>query len=84
MTFHYSLLPQHMLVSLIESRSKVPFPPIFEALFLEFIIELLREAGTRLPTKVGQTMGIVGGMMLRIHCDLSNNEKTLSTRGKAV
>ncbi len=28
------------------------------------IIELLREAGLRLPTKVGQTIGIVGGIVL--------------------
>ena len=28
------------------------------------LIEFLREAGARLPTKVGQTMGIVGGIVL--------------------
>ncbi|MDF2904589.1 MAG: spore germination protein, partial [Bacillus sp. (in: firmicutes)] len=37
---------------------------ILEALFLELTIELLREAGARLPTKVGQTMGIVGGIVI--------------------
>jgi hypothetical protein len=52
------------LVPLGESRSRVPFPPLFEAVLLEFIIELLREAGARLPTKVGQTMGIVGGIVI--------------------
>src|SRR5699024_1961669 len=41
-----------------------PFPPIFEALILEFLIELLREAGARLPTKVGETIGIVGGVII--------------------
>jgi hypothetical protein len=35
-----------------------------EALILEFILELLKEAGARLPTKVGQTMGIVGGIVI--------------------
>ncbi len=42
----------------------MPFPPIIEALFLEVTIELLREAGARLPTKVGQTIGIVGGIVI--------------------
>ncbi|MCA0149609.1 spore germination protein [Rossellomorea vietnamensis] len=64
LTFHYEIIPQPLLIPLSESRSRVPFPPIIEALLLEFIIELLREAGARLPTKVGQTMGIVGGIVI--------------------
>jgi hypothetical protein len=63
-TFHYEVIPSPLLVTLGQSRSNVPFPPVFEALLLEFIIELLREAGARLPTKVGQTMGIVGGIVI--------------------
>jgi spore germination protein len=53
-TYHYEMIPQALLPTLLESRSKVPFPPVIEALFLEFLLELLREAGARLPTKVGQ------------------------------
>ena len=64
LTYHYEVIPSPLLVSLGESRSNVPFPPVFEALLLEFVIELLREAGARLPTKVGQTMGIVGGIVI--------------------
>ncbi|MFJ8234284.1 spore germination protein [Ureibacillus sp. NPDC094379] len=64
LTFHYEVIPQPLLVPLSESRAIVPFPPILEAIFLELIIELLREAGARLPTKVGQTIGIVGGIVL--------------------
>jgi spore germination protein len=63
-TFHYEMIPQALLPTLLESRSKVPFPPVIEALFLEFLLELLREAGARLPTKVGQTIGIVGGIVI--------------------
>ncbi|MFI8685301.1 spore germination protein [Rossellomorea sp. NPDC077527] len=63
-TFHYEMVPQELLPSLIESRSKVPFPPLIEAIFLELVIELLREAGARLPTKIGQTIGIVGGIVI--------------------
>ena len=64
LTFHYEIIPSSLLVSLIESRSKVPFPPLFETIILEVTMELLREAGARLPTKVGQTMGIVGGIVI--------------------
>lgn len=64
LTFHYEVIPQSILVPLSESRAIVPFPPLYEALLLELIIELLREAGIRLPSKVGQTIGIVGGIVI--------------------
>lgn len=63
-TYHYEIIPDTLLFSLAESRSRVPFPPIYEALLLEITIELLREAGARLPTKIGQTIGIVGGIVI--------------------
>ncbi|WP_419956344.1 spore germination protein [Neobacillus niacini] len=64
LTYHYEVIPSPLLLSLGESRARVPFPPVFETLLLEFVIELLREAGARLPTKVGQTIGIVGGIII--------------------
>lgn len=63
-TYHYEMIPQSLLQSIMQSRSRVPFPPIVEAIFLELVIELLREAGARLPTKIGQTIGIVGGIVI--------------------
>lgn len=63
-TYHYEMIPQSLLQSIMQSRSRVPFPPIVEAIFLEIVIELLREAGARLPTKIGQTIGIVGGIVI--------------------
>ncbi|MEC1178968.1 spore germination protein [Metasolibacillus meyeri] len=64
LTFHPELLPYELLLNLQESRSRVPFPPLFEVLFIELIIEILREAGSRMPAKVGQTIGIVGGIVI--------------------
>lgn len=63
-TYQFGLIPTQLLINIGQSRAGVPFPPIIEALLLEFLIELLREAGARLPTKVGQTMGIVGGIVI--------------------
>ncbi|WP_225316257.1 spore germination protein [Lysinibacillus fusiformis] len=64
LTFHPEILPSDLLQNLQESRSKVPFPPLFEVIFIELIIEILREAGSRMPTKIGQTIGIVGGIVI--------------------
>ncbi len=64
LTYHYELIPSDLFGTLISSREVVPLPPILEAIILELTIELLREAGARLPTKVGQTIGIVGGIVI--------------------
>ncbi|WP_223595819.1 spore germination protein [Neobacillus bataviensis] len=64
LSYHYELIPKDLMNTLVTSRREIPLPPILEALFLELTIELLREAGARLPTKVGQTIGIVGGIVI--------------------
>lgn len=64
LTYHPEMLPPAMLILLSESRSKVPFPPLFEVLIMELVIEILREAGARMPSKIGQTLGIVGGIVI--------------------
>jgi spore germination protein KA len=64
LTFHFEVVPKDLLGPIIYSRANVPFPPVVEVLFLEVTIDLLREAGSRLPTKIGQTLGIVGGIVI--------------------
>ncbi|WP_245308242.1 spore germination protein [Halalkalibacter urbisdiaboli] len=64
LSFHPEMLPPHLLTILAESRSQVPFPPMIEVLIIELVIEVLREAGARMPTKIGQTIGIVGGIVI--------------------
>jgi len=63
-SFHHELIPTALMYTLGQSRVAVPFSPMLEVLFLESMIELLRESSVRLPTKVGQTMGIVGGVVV--------------------
>ncbi len=64
LTYHPEMLPFEVLLNLQESRGKVPFSPFMEVLFMELVIEVLREAGSRMPTKIGQTIGIVGGIVI--------------------
>ncbi|RYD03694.1 hypothetical protein N752_18270 [Desulforamulus aquiferis] len=63
-TFHHSLLPTDLLLAVAENREELPFSPLTEALFMEVVIEILREAGLRLPSTVGQTLGVVGGIVI--------------------
>ncbi|MDR0140098.1 spore germination protein [Metabacillus idriensis] len=64
MTYHYELIPSRLLETLVGSRVTVPFPPFIEALFLELMIEMVKEAGIRLPLKIGQSLGVVGGIVI--------------------
>lgn len=62
--FHFEVIPLKLLMSIGVSRARVPFPPFIEALIMEIALEMLREAGIRLPAKIGQTVGIVGGIVI--------------------
>lgn len=61
---HYQMIPLEMLFVLMESRSKIPFTPFWEALFMLLTLEILKEASLRMPVKSGQTLGIVGGIVI--------------------
>lgn len=63
-SYHYELIPLQLLISIAETRDKVPYPPILEAILMELVLEMLREAGIRLPAPIGQTVGIVGGIVI--------------------
>lgn len=63
-SFHPGLIPTELALSIIETRQGVPFPSVIEVLILEISIEILREAGIRLPKPVGPAMGIVGGLII--------------------
>lgn len=63
-SFHVDIIPLKLLLSLGVSRERIPFPPYIEAFIMELTIEMLREAGIRLPAKIGQTVGIVGGIVI--------------------
>ncbi|GHU42601.1 spore germination protein [Clostridia bacterium] len=62
--FHTRILPTDLLLSFAAARSGVPFPSVVEVLFMELAFELLREAGVRLPGTMGNTIGIVGGLIV--------------------
>ena len=62
--FHTQILPTPLLLSFWEARIGVPFPAALEVLLMELSFELLREAGVRLPGAMGNTIGIVGGLII--------------------
>lgn len=63
-SFHPGMLPTALTLSIAGSRAGVPFPAFLEALLMVVTLELLQEAGIRLPRVVGQTVAIVGGLVI--------------------
>ncbi|WP_096187093.1 spore germination protein [Evansella halocellulosilytica] len=63
-SYHQGMIPTTMALSIAAGREGVPFPSYIEALLMEFTLEMLREAGIRLPRPVGSTIGIVGGLVI--------------------
>ena len=63
-TLHPGILPTNLILALKTAREGVPFPSVLEVLILELAFELLREAGLRMPGPVGNTIGIVGGLII--------------------
>ncbi|MGI6435805.1 MAG: spore germination protein [Syntrophomonadaceae bacterium] len=63
-SFTPQLIPLNLVVSIAQARKEVPFPPLVETVIQEFIIQTVIESGLRLPGPVGQTAGVVAGIVL--------------------
>ena len=63
-SFHAELIPFNLLLSIATAREGVPFPAFVEAIMMEIAFELLREASIRMPGVIGNTIGIVGALVI--------------------
>lgn len=63
-TFHQDQIPFTLLATLVNSRQGVPLPAPLEALVMLILFEIFREAGMRLPSSFGQTLSVVGGLII--------------------
>ncbi|SMB90971.1 spore germination protein [Thermanaeromonas toyohensis ToBE] len=63
-SFNPEMIPTSLAISIGAGREGIPFPTIIEAFIMESTLELLREAGIRLPSPLGQTLGVVGAIIL--------------------
>ena len=63
-SFHQQMIPLPLLKAIIESKQSVPFSTAVEVLALLLAFELLQEAGVHLPQSVGQSVSIIGGIVV--------------------
>lgn len=62
--YHQEMIPTDLMLAIEATSEKVPFPSIIELLILEVSFELIREAGIRVPSPIGPTLGIIGALIL--------------------
>lgn len=62
--FQQEMIPNQLLKAIIESKEQVPFPTVFEVAGLLIAFELLQEAGLHLPQSIGQSVSIIGGLVV--------------------
>lgn len=63
-SFRLDVLPADYIIAIASSRATVPFNTFTEALILEGIVEILREAMLRVPKQIGPAIGIVGAIVI--------------------
>lgn len=62
--YHQALIPLPLLRSIIESKRNVPFTTTAEVLGLLVAFELLQESGIHLPQAIGQSVSVIGGIVV--------------------
>lgn len=63
-SFHPAFLPTPLTLAIGTARERIPFPVFFEALLMIFFLEVMVEAGIRLPKTIGPAVSIVGGLVI--------------------
>lgn len=63
-THHQDMIPLPLLATTIVARKGIPFPAGLEAVIIILLFSLFLEAGLRLPSGIGQTLSVVGGIII--------------------
>lgn len=62
--YHNEMIPTDLMFAIAGTRETIPLPAVVEIFLMEFAFELIREAGVRVPSPMGQMIGIVGALIL--------------------
>lgn len=63
-TFHQNQLPLQLLATVVQANTGLPFPNSLEMLLMLVMFELFREASLNLPSVIGGTISVVGGLII--------------------
>jgi spore germination protein KA len=62
--YHHDMIPTGLILFIASTREHVPLPAFLEIVVMDFSFDLIREAGTRIPSVIGGTIGLVASLVL--------------------
>lgn len=62
--YHQEMLPTKLLLSIIAAKENVPFSTAIEVISMMLAFSLLQEASLRLPSPIGDTVSIIGALIV--------------------
>ena len=62
--YHQEMIPARLLLSIIDAKRNVPFSTGVEVLGMLLAFSFLQEAGLRLPNPIGDTVSIIGALIV--------------------
>ncbi|WP_052339238.1 spore germination protein [Gorillibacterium massiliense] len=62
--FHQDQIPFRLMATIAVSRLGLPLSAQMEMFLLLLLLEIFREAGVRLPSSIGQTLTVIGGLVI--------------------
>jgi hypothetical protein len=62
--YHQEMIPTKLMQSMIDAKQSVPFPTAAEVIMMLIAFELLQEAGLRMPNPIGETISIIGALIV--------------------
>ncbi len=63
-TFHQEMIPTKLAISIVQNKEGIPFPTFIEVVLMLLAFEVLLEAGLRLPKAIGQSVSIIGALVV--------------------
>jgi len=62
--FHHEMIPTELLFAIESTRESIPFSAALELIIMELSFDLIKEASIRVPSPIGSTLGIIGGLII--------------------
>lgn len=62
--YHKEMLPTPLFINIAIERNSSPLPAAVEAFIMLIVFDIIKETGVRMPNNIGQTLSIVGAIVI--------------------
>ncbi|MDD4607679.1 MAG: spore germination protein [Bacilli bacterium] len=62
--YHHEMIPSSLFFNIAMERRNAPLPAALETFTMLIVFDILKETGIRMPTNIGQSLSIVGAIVI--------------------